>query len=224
MNAEWLAPGTTIASRAVAPDGALRLRAPTQPERRGALEEFIRARFAQHYGAQVRHFMPELLGLEAADGELHGALGCRRANTEPLFLERYLDLPIEDALAQRYRCAVDRADIVEVGNFAARGPGAGRHLIVGLTERLAALRLRWVVFTGTRALLNSFRRLGLELQPLAAADPRRLGDEAGDWGSYYDSAPMVMACEVEDCHRRLLQSGRCRPAAATPDRALRHVA
>jgi len=120
MNAEWLAPGTAIAPRAVAPDSALQLHPPARPERRRALEDFIRARFAEHYGARVRHFMPELLGLEAVDGELHGALGCRRAGEQPLFLERYLDLPIEDALAQRYRCAVDRADIVEVGNFAAR--------------------------------------------------------------------------------------------------------
>jgi len=81
-----------------------------------------------------------------------------------------------------------------------------------------------VVFTGTRALLNSFRRLGLELQALAAADPARLGDQAGDWGSYYDSGPMVMACEVEDCHRRLVQSGRCLPPAPAPASELRHVA
>ncbi|NLF53927.1 MAG: thermostable hemolysin [Thauera phenolivorans] len=224
MNAEWLAPGAAIAPRAVAPPCALALRAPARPERRSALEDFIRTRFAEHYGARVRNFMPELLGLEADDGELHGALGCRRAGDQPLFLEHYLDLPIEDALAQRYRCAVDRADIVEVGNFAARGPGAGRRLIVGLTEHLAALGLRWVVFTGTRALLNSFRRLGLELQPLAAADPARLGDQAGGWGSYYDSGPMVMACEVEDCHRRLVQSGRCLPPAPAPAPELRHVA
>ena len=45
-------------------------------ERRTALEDFIRQRFAEHYQAQVRHFMPCLLGLHGDNGEVQG-MKCR---------------------------------------------------------------------------------------------------------------------------------------------------
>ena len=71
-------------------------------ERRAALEHFIRQRFAEHYQAQVRHFMPCLLGLHGDNGEVQGAVGLRSARRRPLFLARYLDEPSE--LAGRQRC------------------------------------------------------------------------------------------------------------------------
>ena len=102
---------------------------------------------------------------------------CRRASAacaaqrRPLFLERYLDEPIELAVARRSGRPVPREEIVEVGNLAAFGSASARLLIVALTDLLVAQGFRWVVFTGTPALLNSFQRLALE--PLALARPTR---------------------------------------------------
>ena len=110
---------------------------PADAARRAAVQGFIRERFAAHYQADVRHFMPCLFGLEADDGSLHGAVGCRSAAVQPLFLERYLDEPIEDLIAARANTTVARADVVEVGNLAARGAGLSRLLIVALTRLLA---------------------------------------------------------------------------------------
>ena len=53
-------------------------------------------------------------------------------------------------------------------------------LIVALTRLLATEGVRWVGFTGTPALINSFRRLGIALHGLAPADPRRLGVDRGN--------------------------------------------
>jgi len=39
--------------------------------------------------------MPELFGMNNASGELCAVAGVRLANSEPLFLERYLDEPID---------------------------------------------------------------------------------------------------------------------------------
>ena len=66
----------------------LRLVPALQGERRAQVEAFIRQRFAERYEARVRHFMPRLLGLEASDASLHGAVGYRSAGEFPLFLER----------------------------------------------------------------------------------------------------------------------------------------
>ena len=187
--------------------------------RRAAVQDFIRDRFAAHYQADVRHFMPCLFGLEADDGSLHGAVGCRSAAVQPLFLERYLDEPIEHVITARSGEAAERADVVEVGNLAARGAGMSRLLIVALTRLLATEGVRWVGFTGTPALINSFRRLGIALHRLAPADPARLGVDRDEWGSYYDAGPQVMVAEVPGAHRTLAMAGTYRQFGASMEAA-----
>ena len=187
--------------------------------RRAAVQDFIRDRFAAHYQANVRHFMPCLFGLEADDGSLHGAVGCRSAAVQPLFLERYLDEPIEHVIAARSGEIVERADVVEVGNLAARGAGMSRLLIVALTRLLATEGVRWVGFTGTPALINSFRRLGIALHRLAPADPSRLGADRDEWGSYYDAGPQVMVAEVPGADRTLETAGTYRQFGASMEAA-----
>lgn len=176
--------------------------------RRVALERFIRQRFERQHGARIRHFMPCLFGLENPAGQLLGAVGVRSAGSGPLFLERYLDTPIQSAIGTRLgRTEPERGEVVEVGNLAADSPGAARLLIVALTDLLVALGFRWVAFTGTPPLLNSFQRLGLAPITLGEADPARMGEELTDWGSYYDSRPLVMAGDIQGGHQRLLQLG-----------------
>ena len=103
---------------------------------------------------------------------------------------------------------MEREGIVEVGNLAAHGAGTARLLIIALTRILAAEGLRWVSFTGTPALINSFRRLGLDPLTLGPADPHRMGAELPEWGSYYDAGPLVMAGEIRGGDRTLAGAGR----------------
>ncbi|MEX6502261.1 thermostable hemolysin [Pseudomonas zhanjiangensis] len=182
--------------------------APPESPRRAVFETFIRERFAAQHGARVRHFMPCLLGLEDSDGQLLGAVGLRSGAIRPLFLERYLQQPVETVIAAQHGLTPPaREQLVEVGNLAAGNPGAARLLIVALTDLLVALGYRWVCFTGTLGLLNSFQRLGLQPLPLGAADPACMGEERVDWGHYYDNQPQVMAGDIYAGHQRLLQLG-----------------
>lgn len=173
---------------------------------RHTLEAFIRQRFADEHQARIRHFLPCLLGLLDEHGVVQGAVGLRPAR-QPLFLERYLDAPLEGEIARRHARQVPRDAIVEVGNLAATGAASARLLIVALTDLLISEGFQWVAFTGTRELLNSFQRLGLAPLPLGEADPARLGAEREDWGSYYASRPQVMVGEILPGHRQLLQLG-----------------
>jgi hypothetical protein len=54
-----------------------------------------------------------------------------------------------------------------------------------------------VVFTATQELIRIFTKLGLPLLALAKADPARLGEEAGSWGTYYDTQPIVVAGRIQ---------------------------
>lgn len=175
-----------------------------QVERR-EIEDFIRQCFAAGHGARITHFMPRLLSLCSRHGELIAAFGLRAAADSRLFLESYLDHPIEALLQARLGLAVRREDIIEVGNLSTLYPGAARWLIVALTAQLCCEGYKWVVFTGTPTLRNGFHRLGLRPVELGAATLDRLPlHEHGDWGNYYDHLPMVMAGDIEHGYRSLL--------------------
>ncbi|WP_460156716.1 thermostable hemolysin [Pseudomonas sp. S2_H10] len=158
---------------------------------RGAFEAFIQQRFRKAHGADIRHFMPELFGMSDAVGALCAVVGVRRGSAGPLFLEGYLDEPIDPLISAAAGQAVDRTAIVEVGNLAASDTGSARMSIIAMTYVLAMGGLEWVAFTGSLGLVNSFHRLGLQPVTLCAADPARLGEDRHAWGSYYESKPWV---------------------------------
>ncbi len=174
---------------------------------RERLEFFIRERFAEHYGAHIQHFMPCLLGLDDEQETLRAAVGVRNAAQGVLFLERYLDVPIEEAIAQRSGRSIARDEIVEVGNLGALEAGHARLLIIAMTHFLVSQGFRWVTFTGTLSLLNSFQRLGLSPISLGLADPQRMGADLADWGSYYATKPQVMVGDIWGGHTRLEAHG-----------------
>ncbi|QOY96688.1 thermostable hemolysin [Massilia sp. UMI-21] len=164
---------------------------------RAELEAFIAAAFLDNYGARIVHFNDTLVGCRDPGGAWTAALGYSLAGEHPLFLEHYLDAPVEAEVGARLGRPVARAEIVEVGNLAALHPGAARALIIGTTGLLHGLGLQVVTFTATTSLLNSFGRLQLRPQVLAPADPARLPDGGQQWGSYYDTHPQVMFGDIQ---------------------------
>lgn len=163
--------------------------------RRGETEAFIRDVFARHYNADVPSFAPNLMLMEDA-GRIVAATGWRCAGNEPLYLENYLDTPIEVAMARLAGQPVRREQIVEVGNLATARPGASLDVILTLARHLDQLGYKWVVFTATSTLVGIFSRLRLPLLALAHANPARLGGEAAAWGSYYETNPIVVAGKI----------------------------
>jgi hypothetical protein len=163
---------------------------------RDSFEHFIATRFRRAYGARVTHFLPHLLGVRDGLDRCQAAAGYAAAEAQPLFLEQYLDHPIERVIGAALGRAVTRSGIVEVGNLAAVSAGMARELIPQLARHLHRLGYRWVAFTATRALRNAFHRLGLSPLPLAPADPARLADRGASWGTYYDQEPVVMAGKI----------------------------
>jgi hypothetical protein len=178
---------------------------------RSEVEAFIRATFYDVYQARIHNFMPHLIRLRTIHNHLVAAVGYRDAAKHRLFLEKYLDRPIEDVLSVHVGQPVRRQDIVEVGNLADAAPGGARAAIIILTAFLHSAGYRWVVFTGVPKLRNAFGRLGLDPIELTHADPMRLtAAERREWGSYYAGQPVVMGGDIRqgfeslDLLRRLL--------------------
>jgi hypothetical protein len=159
-------------------------------------EAAIAAHYWRIHGAIIREFMPHLMSLRTADGVPVGALGWRAAATDTLYLEHYIDQPIESQLG----CS--RPDVVEVGGMVSQQPGGSRHLIASLTGLLQASGYTWSVFTATTPLRNVFRRLGIPIRDLGLATPDCVPNPA-DWGRYYETAPRVTAVSVADSAKAL---------------------
>ena len=141
--------------------------------------------------------MPALMALRRNEA-VAAACGLRFAADERLFLEIYLDQPVESAVAAAAGRPVARSSVVEVGNLVIARPGYARQLISHLTDWLHASSPAWVVFSAVPALRNNFQRLGIPLLDLAAADGARLSPEArAEWGNYYEQAPRVIAVRVD---------------------------
>ncbi len=177
---------------------------------RAAVEQFIRAVYREHFGADVQRFAPVLVSRHDAAGALVAAAGYRAADTGPLFLERYLGQPVEQRLAEAPAAAPARAQIAEVGHLAAARHGEGRRLILQLGPHLARGGFQWVVSTLTEELRHLFLRLGIAPRALGVADPALLGDEAAHWGRYYDHRPVVLAGRIDQALAALARHGQGR--------------
>lgn len=186
-------------------------RHPEADPQRAAVEQSIREMYAQRYGALVPAFAPMLLALREGSHVL-AAVGYRRADEGPLFLEQYLDAPVESLIAAHAGRPVDRAGIVEVGNLAAPRGGEGRRLVQLLGPYLIGEGFDWVVGTVTQELRAMLVRLGVAPFTLGRAVPDALGDQARCWGSYYDHEPVVMAIHLRRALRHFM-TRRARLAA-----------
>ncbi|WP_232247285.1 thermostable hemolysin [Kitasatospora azatica] len=162
--------------------------------------ELVRRTYAEAYGARISPD-PDAFFLAAAtraDGTraIAGCAGCTYASATPFFSERYLDQPIESAIAQRLGTPVDRDRVIEIGPLAGHG-GAGRELI-RLTPIIAwSMGMEYLLCTVTGALRSSLERVGITFTPLGPADPDRIdpGQRAA-WGSYYDQQPRTGFIEL----------------------------
>jgi len=167
------------------------------PNARAELERFIAERFREAYGAKVSHFCAQLLGMRDAAGAWQAAAGYSPAASGALYLEHYLDQPVELVLSGALDRTVPRARIVEVGNLASGARGFGRRFLPALRRHLLDLGYRWVVFTATREVRGILQHLAFEARPLAPASPARLPDGGAGWGTYYAHDPNVMAGTIE---------------------------
>lgn len=172
------------------------------PHRR-EVEDFIGRIYARRYGARISQFAPVLVSLRDQHGALVAAAGYRGAAQAPLFLERYLDAPIEMVMSRHVDARPTRSGIVEVGHLAAGRAGEGRRLVHLLGPHLAAQGFQWVVGTLTQELRHLFLRIGVAPLELGRADPSALGEEAILWGSYYEHGPAVLAGHIPQALGRL---------------------
>ncbi len=176
---------------------------------RASAEESIAKCFERTYGATISSFMPLLLTMKCS-GRLSSIAGVRPAETGTLFLENYLDQPVETMLTDRTGARVYREQIFELGNLAATRPGVCFLLYIVLANVMYRAGFDYAVFTATRQVARIIDKLNFCVMEIGEANPERLGSAASSWGTYYDSNPKVMAVDV----RSTMQVFRGQPLQA----------
>lgn len=160
---------------------------------RAELEAFVREKFQRGHGASVASFMPMLLSFRDGSGDLRGVIGLRGAATSALYLEQYLDQPIDRALAAATGQRVERSQVVEVGNLAGANCRAAMRMVATLPSYLLAQQYQWIVFTATNAVRGILQGFGAPLVELARAEGSRVTGSDDRWGTYYEKDPRVLA-------------------------------
>ncbi len=177
----------------VAPAVPRFLRVDQAHPRRSEVEEVVRCQYRRVHEARRCHFLEHLLVIETQRHGPRAVVGVQRAAASPMFLESYLDRPVEEVLGQHLEARVSRDRIVEIGTLASRDPRNATLLMVLTVVWLAGYGAECGVFTATRAVRHRLGGVGVPLHELASADPAKLGPLASEWGRYYEQDPRVVA-------------------------------
>jgi hypothetical protein len=162
---------------------------PGRPE----LEEFVGVAFKRKHDATVTSYLPTLLSFRDPAGVLRGVVGLRGAGEHRLYLEQYLEQPVEAAIAAASGQPVERRQVVEVGNLAGTNCRTAMRMVAALPAYLLANDYQWIVFTATNAVRGILQGFGAPLVELARADGSRVANGPDRWGRYYDTDPRVLA-------------------------------
>lgn len=168
-----------------------------QDEERAVLEAYIHARFSSVHGAQVTHFLPNIISL-SCNNSYSAAVGLAPAKHSQLFAECYLSEPAHQAIARQLGQEVERSRILEIGNLVSSWKGSSLLLFIFLSELIERLDYHWALFTATREVESLLARMHYKPIVLADALPTCLPDGGASWGSYYNHQPRVMFGDVRN--------------------------
>jgi hypothetical protein len=164
------------------------------PQRR-ALEAYIGQQFECAYGATITEYLPQLFSMQC-QGRFSAVAGIRTALDGDLFVEKYLDEPVEQLLSQLSPTIISRSNIVEIGNLVSTHRGACQLFFTLHATVLYEAGFTWGVFAATDQVERIIRKLNFATFDLGGADPARLGQDAAQWGHYYDTSPTVRAVDL----------------------------
>ncbi len=167
-------------------------------QERRRVEAFVEATFDRAYGSRISTHYPTLMSVQDECGRIYAVAGFRFARESTLFLEQYLDQPVETALEKVKGDVLPRTAIAEIGNLASDGRGASLFLFLSLASHLRDAGCEYAVATTTRELRGIFARTGFPIAELGRADPTRLPDGGQSWGAYYEADPVVVAGSIAE--------------------------
>jgi hypothetical protein len=181
-------------------------------------EAYVAHRYSEAFDAQLEQFMPLFLAL-VSKGEIKSLCGFRDAGQEPLFLEQYLDSPIEMYCETLLGHAIKRSELIEFGQLASFSKGFSPLHFYLIARHLVDSGYKWCVCTVTDPLYALFKRLGLSPMDIGMAEASRIST-ASQWGKYYQHQPRIVAGNLEQSLARLKKVTKRQSPSLTYQEAL----
>ncbi|ASD69527.1 thermostable hemolysin [Pseudoalteromonas piscicida] len=160
---------------------------------RGELEHAIHSGFAHAFGADIHEYYPLLSHLNYRQSDCF--LGLRFATKDALFVEQYLNCPVEQCLSM----VAERSHIAELGNLFSTGRMATLSHFIVLTQALLESDIRYLVFTATKQVRALMKLCQVEVNKISLAHGTIAS--AKDYGSYYQCAPMVCSVDLHQAQQ-----------------------
>ena len=160
-------------------------------------EDYIAQHFNKVYGAQICSFLPTLMTMRCKSG-FSAAVGMRSAAQGTLFLEQYLDAPIEKCITKHTDKTAHRNEVVEIGNLVSTQKGTSHLLFILIAAALIKTDNKWMVFTATGQVAKILHRLNFKTISLCEANQSRINqqDKQEQWGEYYSTRPQVLVGDL----------------------------
>lgn len=176
---------------------------------RSKAEAAVKKIFRSAHGADITSFLPCLLTAEI-NQRIAAVVGVRSAVNQPLFLEQYLNFPIETAIKNINGLDISRTSLVEIGNLVSCKTGVSRQLFIVLAFALERVNIEWVSFTATSQVEQLLAKLSLMPVVIGQANEESLVNGTDNWGTYYVDSPNVCVGNVYNAVYELRKSMRIR--------------
>lgn len=164
---------------------------------------YIEQQYARCYNAKITCDYDDLIVVRDRNKQPLAAAGFRAAGMaekqQSLYLESYLDQPLECLLSEQYQTEIKREELVEIGNFVATNNRAAFILMQHLWSWLQSHGYIYALLTCTELLERRLR--GLPVTVLSTAQASRVSNPQ-QWGSYYQQNPKVMVGKLSHYDHR----------------------
>ena len=164
---------------------------------RPKLEAFISSTYKNVFNARLKNYLPNLVAATSASNQIRAAFGYCDAAQGSLFLESYIDKPIESLLSERLGYSIERHKIVEVGNLSITKNTNSVKTMRDIASYLQGLEYEWIVCTATRYLRVLFIKSGSRPMTIAQASRSKVSNDGTDWGNYYVTTPEILVGNID---------------------------
>tara|TARA_B110000285_G_C15132315_1_gene624491 strand:- start:1911 stop:2504 length:594 start_codon:yes stop_codon:yes gene_type:complete len=159
---------------------------------RADVEHYIQNLYQTIFGATIKTF-PSILIALIEDNSIKAACGMR-THLDGYFSQIYCDAKLKNIIINQEQADLD-AKVFEIVNLVTSSPIASIKLIKAINKFLHDRKVDYIVFAASQSLRFFLQAMGLQLHTICPADKTRIVSPQ-DWGTYYQTNPLVCYTEV----------------------------
>lgn len=164
------------------------------------VEAFINKSFKKKYSTEAK-FVPSILISLNYNKRIFEVLGMGLAESGPLFLEQYLQYPIEQEIGFFYKTAIKRESIAEMGTVISFCRSTKQLLLILLINYLYKTNREWLVLLSNSEIENTLKRMHFTTVPFSDESIKK----KEQWAGYLNDESRIMYGHIPSAMSILMQ-------------------